>query len=91
MYKLGEATEIEVALRRGYAFDVLSDLRDVIHEINHAMTEKRTNLSSQSIATCSQRHISEIRSRILGIRDRYCRCYEILTLLGPMQPKDYKA
>ncbi|KAF7760546.1 hypothetical protein Agabi119p4_11222 [Agaricus bisporus var. burnettii] len=66
MYKLGEATEIEIALRRGYAFDVLSDLRDVIHEINHAMTEKRTNLSSQSIATRSQRHISEIRSRMLG-------------------------
>lgn len=87
-YNLTGAAHIELQLRRGDAFDVLSDIRDTIHEYNCVMTEKRAGPGGQNIATRVQTEISEIRSRMEALIPRYMSTFAALTSLGCLTQKE---
>lgn len=61
---LNNDAQIEIQLRRDNALNTLSNLRDIIHEYNHTVTEKRVDPSSQKIGTRVQAQLAEIKSRM---------------------------
>lgn len=81
LYGLTEATKVELELRLGHAFDVLSDLRDTIHEYNHLITHKRINPGSQSIGRQTLAELTEVKSRMAMLKVHYMRSYSVLISL----------
>ncbi len=81
-FRLTDAAEVELRLRRGDAFDALSDLRDTIHELNHTTTEKRVEPSGQKTGTRAQAQIAAIKSRMEDSMQRYMTSFIALTSLG---------
>ncbi len=81
-YKLTDAAKVELQLRRGDAFDALSDLRDTIHELNHATTEKRVEPSGQKTVTRAQAQVAAIKSRMEDSMQQYMTSFVALSSLG---------
>lgn len=79
---------MELRLRCGDAFDILSDLRDTIHEYNRTVTEKREKPSSQKIGTRAQAQLTEIKSRMAVLMQRYMSTFTLLTSLGCLTHKE---
>lgn len=88
LYNLTDAAQVELQLRRGDAFDILSDLRDTIHEYNSTVTKKRIQPGSQKISTCLQVQLAEIKSRMKGLMGRYILSFTALTSLGCSTQKE---
>lgn len=87
-YKLTEAADVELQLRHGRTFDILSELRDTIHEFNASITEKRANSGSQNVATRAQTQLSNIKSRMVALMEKYMSSFTALTSLGCQTSKE---
>lgn len=87
-YKITEAADVELQLRRGGAFDTLSELRDTIHEFNSAIIEKRANSGSQNVAMRAQNQLANIKSRMVVVMNKYMSFFTALISLGCQTSKE---